>query len=151
MESDDAGLRTVGVTREQPKMLNTRIILRTGQPGQAPEADTIARYDINDYKTKSELTHARLYTTLTSLAIRSTNQLQRLDESRKAGEDRCRQQPVHCRPKGPCLAGNITQLAGLIGVAPEGCGLRCIGRGRRPPPIISGSSPPDDFSHLIQH
>ncbi len=54
MESDDAGLRTVGVIREQLKMLNTRIILRTGQPGQAPEADTIARYDINDYKTKSE-------------------------------------------------------------------------------------------------
>ena len=56
MESDDAGLRTVGVIREQLKMLNTRIILRTGQPGHAPEADTIARYDINDYKTKSELT-----------------------------------------------------------------------------------------------
>ena len=32
MESDDAGLRTVGVIREQLKMLNTRIILRTGQP-----------------------------------------------------------------------------------------------------------------------
>ena len=82
MESDDAGLRTVGVIREQLKMLNTRIILRTGQPGQAPEADTIARYDINDYKTKSELTQNKLFTTLTA-AIRSYDQLLRLDANRR--------------------------------------------------------------------
>ncbi len=73
MESDDAGLRTVGVIREQLKMLNTRIILRTGQPGQAPEADTIARYDINDYKTKSELTQNKLFTTLTAAFVRTTS------------------------------------------------------------------------------
>ena len=56
-------------------LFNIRIILHR-PAGPAPEADTIARYDINDYKTKAELTHARLYTTLTS-AIRSYNQLQR--------------------------------------------------------------------------
>jgi len=65
MESDDAGLKTVDAIRNDLLLLNTRIILRTGQPGQAPEAETITRYDINDYQTKSELTRSRQFTTLT--------------------------------------------------------------------------------------
>ena len=99
MESDDAGLRTVGVIREQPQMLNTRIILRTGQPGQAPEADTIARYDINDYKTKSELTQNKLFTTLTA-AIRSYDQLLRLDANRR-GAGKIVLPATSSLPKGP--------------------------------------------------
>ena len=85
MESDDAGLRTVDTIRNDLKLFNTRIVLRTGQPGQAPELETIARYDINDYKSKSELTRIKLFTTLTG-AIRSFDQLQRLDANRKGLE-----------------------------------------------------------------
>ena len=47
-----------------------RIILRTGQPGQAPERRVIVDYDINDYKAKTELTADKLFTTLTA-ALRS--------------------------------------------------------------------------------
>ena len=43
-----------------------QIILRTGQPGQAPERDVIRQYDINDYKSKTELTALKLYTAVTS-------------------------------------------------------------------------------------
>ena len=64
MESNDAGLRIIPIIREQLGLLNTRIILRTGQPGYAPEIETISHYDINDYKTKSELVRNKLYTTL---------------------------------------------------------------------------------------
>lgn len=78
METDNAGLATVTAIRGELGMSHIRIILRTGQPGQAPEIDTIRRYDINDYKTKSELTRTKLYTALTT-SIRSYDQLRRLD------------------------------------------------------------------------
>ncbi len=47
-----------------------RIILRTGQPGQAPERRVIVQYDINDYKAKTELDGDKLFTSLTA-ALRS--------------------------------------------------------------------------------
>ena len=121
MESDDAGLKTVEAIRQELMLLNIRIILRTGQPGQAPEADTITRYDINDYKTKSELTHARLFTTLTS-AIRSYSQLKCLDASRLGLEKIVAASNQFIAEKGlnTFADGVITQLASLIGVAPEG-------------------------------
>ena len=54
--------------REELQDKNVRIILRTGQPGQAPEENVIVDYDINDYKAKSELTAQKLFTAvITSL------------------------------------------------------------------------------------
>ena len=70
METELAGLELVEVIREELNMHALRIILRTGQPGYAPEMETIQRYDINDYRTKPELTRIRLFTILTS-AIQS--------------------------------------------------------------------------------
>lgn len=70
METDEAGLQLVRHIRQEMQLYNLRIILRTGQPGYAPEIDTIQKYDINDYRTKTELTQTRLYTSLT-IAIRS--------------------------------------------------------------------------------
>lgn len=64
METEDAGLRAVRHVREVLGNANLRIILRTGQPGQAPERDVITGYDINDYKSKTELTAQKLFTTL---------------------------------------------------------------------------------------
>jgi diguanylate cyclase (GGDEF)-like protein len=82
MEHEDAGLQLVRHIRETLKLDKTRIILRTGQPGYAPELDAIRDFDINDYKTKSELTRIKLYTTVTT-AIRSYEQLCALDKSRR--------------------------------------------------------------------
>ncbi|RZL38005.1 MAG: response regulator, partial [Rubrivivax sp.] len=65
MESEDAGLQLVRHIRDERHMNAVRIVLRTGQPGYAPEIETVQAYDINDYKTKSELTRTRLYTVLT--------------------------------------------------------------------------------------
>ncbi|MBV1777119.1 hybrid sensor histidine kinase/response regulator [Burkholderiaceae bacterium DAT-1] len=64
MESDDAGLKLVDRIRNELGNRRVRIVLRTGQPGQAPERMVINRYDINDYKCKTELTSERLYTTV---------------------------------------------------------------------------------------
>ena len=41
MEQDDAGLHLVRYIRETMKLADVRIILRTGQPGYAPEIDAI--------------------------------------------------------------------------------------------------------------
>jgi len=62
METDHAGLNLVRWIRDEQKNLNIRLVLRTGQPGQAPEREVITNYDINDYKEKTELTSNKLYT-----------------------------------------------------------------------------------------
>jgi CheY-like chemotaxis protein len=70
MDKDDSGLKIVKYIREQLKYHSVRIILRTGQPGQAPEKMVITNYDINDYKEKTELTTQKLFTTMMA-ALRS--------------------------------------------------------------------------------
>ncbi|MGC3963909.1 MAG: EAL domain-containing protein [Rhodocyclaceae bacterium] len=75
METPDAGLALVQTIREEIGLNTLRIVLRTGQPGYAPELEAIRRFDINDYRTKSELTQTRLITTLTA-AIRAYAQLE---------------------------------------------------------------------------
>ena len=85
METEDAGLAVIGRIREDLGLTATRIILRTGQPGYAPDIEAITRFDINDYKTKAELNRSRLFTTLTA-AIRSYDQITRLDASRRGLE-----------------------------------------------------------------
>jgi diguanylate cyclase (GGDEF)-like protein len=64
METNDAGLRLVKYIREELDNHQIRIVLRTGNPGDAPEESVILNYDINDYKLKVELTRQSLLTTL---------------------------------------------------------------------------------------
>ncbi len=64
METDHAGLDAVQHIRQQLGNSSTRIVLRTGQPGEAPEREVITRYDINDYRDKTELTAQKLFTLL---------------------------------------------------------------------------------------
>ena len=66
MESETAGLDLVETIRYHFNNTMVRIIIRTGQPGVAPERYVIDHYDINDYKEKTELTTDRLYTTIRS-------------------------------------------------------------------------------------
>lgn len=70
METADAGLRLVRRIREDMGNRRLRIILRTGQPGEAPERDVVLSYDVNDYKSKAELTAQKLFTALVG-AVRS--------------------------------------------------------------------------------
>lgn len=79
MEREDAGLALVKTIRQDLRRDDVRIILRTGQPGYAPEIETIHDFDINDYKTKSELTRTKLYATVTA-ALRTYQQIRKLDE-----------------------------------------------------------------------
>lgn len=83
MEKNFSGLEVVRTLREQLQNNSTRIILRTGQPGEAPEEEVIRDYDINDYRLKTELTASRLKTTLYS-ALRNYRDIQSL-EKHKSG------------------------------------------------------------------
>ncbi|WP_125717784.1 ATP-binding protein [Pseudoalteromonas rubra] len=60
METAEAGLDFAKYVREEAQNHKVRIILRTGQPGMAPESDITREYDVNDYKTKTELTSSKL-------------------------------------------------------------------------------------------
>jgi response regulator RpfG family c-di-GMP phosphodiesterase len=64
MENDHAGLDAVQKIRNELGNRVVRIILRTGQPGQAPEREVVSRYDIDDYKEKTELTAKKLFTVI---------------------------------------------------------------------------------------
>ncbi|MBP2305490.1 diguanylate cyclase [Azospirillum melinis] len=87
METQDAGLRLVHHIRRDLGNRHIRIILRTGQPGQAPERDAIVAYDINDYKSKAELTAQKLFTSLVS-AVRGWRDLVTIETLNQSLEHR---------------------------------------------------------------
>lgn len=120
MESDDAGLRLVRHIRDVLNLQSLRIILRTGQPGYAPEIDTIKQFDINDYKTKTELTQVRLFTSLT-MAIRSYAQIQQLESNRLGLEQILEATTELGKLIGlkKFASGLVTQLCALLNVDSE--------------------------------
>ncbi len=121
METDDAGLNVVRHMREQMQLVEPRIILRTGQPGYAPEEQIIKTYDINDYKTKTELTRGKLMTTVIA-SIRSYQQLRTINQSR-LGLQKIIQSAANLLEehsiKGFC-EGIVTQISSMIGLDAEG-------------------------------
>jgi len=87
METPEAGLEVAKFVREEEKNDKLRIILRTGQPGKAPEKKIILNYDINDYKEKTELTTQKLFTSITT-ALRSYTHLVELEKKTKEIADK---------------------------------------------------------------
>lgn len=85
MESDHAGLGLVSFVRETLGNRLVRIVLRTGQPGQAPERSVIVEYDISDYKTKVELTASKLFTSVIA-ALRTFEHLREIESQRRTAE-----------------------------------------------------------------
>jgi response regulator RpfG family c-di-GMP phosphodiesterase len=83
MEREDSGLEVARWMRQDLDNQFTRIVLRTGQPGQAPEERVIVDYDINDYKEKTELDRTKLFTT-TFAALRAYRDIMKVEEARRA-------------------------------------------------------------------
>lgn len=90
METDTAGLDVVKHVRGVIGNKNVRIVMRTGQPGLAPEHSVVAEYDINDYREKTEITSQRLFTVLHS-ALRSYRDIVALSDSRDKIETQLRE------------------------------------------------------------
>ncbi|MES9994289.1 MAG: HD domain-containing phosphohydrolase [Candidatus Thiodiazotropha sp.] len=85
METENAGLDVVEYIRNALGNNNIRIILRTGQPGCAPEHYVIDHFDINDYKEKTELSQEKLYTTV-RMGLKSYVDIVSLNSQRRSLE-----------------------------------------------------------------
>lgn len=85
MEENQSGLKYVDYVRNTLNNVFVRILLRTGEPGQAPENRIIVDYDINDYLLKTDITIQRLFTSLYQ-ALRSFRDLTSIDNNRKGLE-----------------------------------------------------------------
>jgi CheY-like chemotaxis protein len=83
METDTAGLDACRAIRDELGNRLVRILLRTGQPGAAPERATIDDYDIDGYLPKTELTTTRLYVAVRT-ALKAYEELADLDRYRRA-------------------------------------------------------------------
>ncbi|EDN70128.1 Signal transduction histidine kinase [Beggiatoa sp. PS] len=83
MEQNDTGLQLVKYIRDTLNNSLVRIVLHTGQPGEAPEDSVIVDYDINDYKLKSEMTDNKLFVT-TIAGLRNYRDLKALNMSHAA-------------------------------------------------------------------
>ena len=97
MEENDSGLKIVKYIRETLQNHLVRIILRTGQPGEAPEEKIIVDYDINDYKLKTDLTQRKLFVTMIA-ALRAYYDLMALEINKLALK-----QTLEAMPVGVCV------------------------------------------------
>jgi len=140
MESENAGLQLVRFIREEQANQSLRIILRTGQPGYAPEIDTIRSYDINDYKSKSDLTRVRLFTSLT-VAVRSYWQIHQLEAGRRGLELIVDASTELSKPKGirRFSEGVIKQICALLGVNEEGIVCAMSEASNAPPYVLAAA------------
>lgn len=109
MENDQAGLDLVKMIRDQYRMNKMRIILRTGNPGLAPQREVIQHFEIDDYRDKTELTADRLFTAVYT-ALRAFNTLKTIEKTSHGLEQ-------IIRTTGTPLQGeqdNFTLLAALL-------------------------------------
>ncbi|MFV3076462.1 EAL domain-containing protein [Niveispirillum fermenti] len=159
MEKDDAGLTLARAVREELGNHHVRIILRTGQPGQAPEREVVERYDINDYRAKDELTARRLWTSVYT-ALRAYEQVRALADNR-AGLTRVLDATARlfgerdpdilaaiavqdlCALAGPGTVGLLVR-GELVGGVPTGEPLVLAGTGGHGGPLAPGL-----LSHLV--
>jgi len=85
MESDDAGLAVAKSIRTELNNKTVRIILRTGQAELAPKQSIIVAYEISAYKSKTDLTAQKLFSTVVG-SLRSYRDLVALEGYRRGLE-----------------------------------------------------------------
>ena len=113
METEDAGLRLCGYIRETLGNHDVQIVLRTGQPGQAPEREVILDYEINGYFLKTELTAQKLHSIIIC-ALRTWNYIKSLKRRGGVAATRLARapEPEHSKGLGGALErGELDVLA----------------------------------------
>ncbi|HZV64988.1 MAG TPA: DUF3369 domain-containing protein [Telluria sp.] len=139
METDDAGLILARRIREELGNQIVRVVLRTGQPGQAPEQRVIIEYDINDYKAKTELTTQKLFTTVIS-ALRAYESLMMLERSRiglgKILDGATNLYQIHSLRE--FASGVLNQVSAILDVGADGV-LCVMAAGSRGPTVVAAT------------
>lgn len=127
METPNAGLDLIKTIRGRLGNSQARIILRTGEPNQAPEIQIIRDYDITDYKLKSDINQKVLYTSITS-AVRNYRQICTIEASKKGLDLILRSSSELLTQEGLQAFSNgvIIHIAALLNVEPEG--IICVRR-----------------------
>lgn len=149
METEDAGLKLARQIREELDNQLVRVVLRTGQPGQAPEREVVLQYDINDYKSKTELSSQKLFTTVVS-SLRSYEGLQMIERNR-AGLERILEASAdlyHMRSLREFASGVLNQVSAILDVGADGvlCVLQAGDTPERTHPQVMAAT--GAYSHL---
>ncbi len=149
MESEDAGLRLARRIREELQNHLVRIVLRTGQPGQAPEQRIIVEFDINDYKGKTELTSQKLFTSVIT-SLRNYEGLQTIEKSRKglAKILQATSDLYHIESLRELASGVLTQVGAILNFGTEGvlCVMQDKASGAHTAPLVIAST--GESTHL---
>lgn len=122
METDNAGLELVNHIRNEYNNNEIRLLIRTGQPGAAPEESVFQDYDINDYLSKTDITAHKLRMALLN-ALRSYRDIRHAADLQRqimSAEQDTRSAAAASEAKSQFLAHMSheirTPLNGIIGI-----------------------------------
>jgi len=123
METEQAGLDLVRFIREEMGLSHIRLIIRTGQPGKAPEQFVIDNFDIDDYKEKTDLTTLKMYTMFRN-SIKSYRDILTIKKSRAKLDQKVKERTQELYESNKKLEtlvidlqkalGEVKQLSGLL-------------------------------------
>jgi len=152
MDTESSGLDLVKYIREDLNNHQIRIVLRTGQPGQAPEQEVISNYDINDYKEKTELTAQKLSTVMFA-SLRAYRDIMTI-EANKRGLERVIAASAHIfshEKSAEFASAVLSQLTALVGM--EHGALYCKVRNTNAddPEALMVSAATGDYAKYINH
>ena len=153
METDDAGLRMARQVREDLGNHLSRIVLRTGQPGQAPESDVIVQYDINDYKCKTDMSQQKLFTTVIA-SLRTYESLVMIERHR-LGLERILDASAdlyHVRSLREFASGVLNQISAILDVGADGviCLRQSGAQGELAPVVMAATGSYSGINQMSQ-
>ncbi len=152
METETSGLELVKYIREDLNNHQIRIVLRTGQPGQAPEHEVISNYDINDYKEKTELTSQKMATVMFA-SLRAYRDIMTI-EANKRGLERVLAASSHIfsHEKSTEFASAVlSQLTALVGMERGALYCKLANSNAAEPEALVVAAATGDYAKYVNH